>query len=612
MHTVIQQLRRGALANDATAVTDGELLAAFLTVRDEAAFEGLVRRHGPMVLGVCRRLLQNPHDAEDAFQATFVVLVRKGASIVPRETVGNWLYGVAYRTALGAKRANARRREKEKNAQLRQAATPEATWEELQPLLDQELSRLPNKYRLPIVLCDLEGKKRREVARQLNLPDGTLNNRLAMARQLLAKRLARRGFTLSGGALAVSLSQGLAVAALPTGLLGSTVKAATTIAAGGATTSVLPAKVAALTEGMVKAMLVTKFKFMTALILALTALGVGAAFVTCQALVPAMAGADQPAQTSKPGKDKQHNKPTKSDKDKLQGTWIAVSVQFGGKPAPEAFVKSFKLVFTGDKVTVHPSDDGAEGGKEGDFTLDSKKTPKEINFDGEGKTTKGIYTFEKEALKLAMAEIGQDRPTEFKSLDGTRHGLIVFKRADKPDKNQQDEKDENVEVGTKAGPSKQIDILKVHQEAKEEHEDASKTKPVARAVALQFVFAFLTESDSAKVLEFFDPDADRKGRGKGTAVEVVKRELELPRRLRESAKLREIVFFSTKEDVAKLAERYPGETMWGRLPTQIDQLRDGVGCLVVVEGPNEGTTGLGAYLFKKVGDNYRIVYMDDN
>lgn len=144
------------------------------------------------------------------------------------------------------------------------------------------------------------------------------------------------------------------------------------------------------------------------------------------------------------------------------------------------------------------------------------------------------------------------------------------------------------------------------------NQDASKTKPVARAVALQFVSAFLAESDPAKVLQFFDPDADRKGRGKGTAVEIIKRELEQPRRLRESAKLREIVFFSTKEDVAKLAERYPGETMWGRLPAQIDQVKDGVGCLVVSGGPEEGTTGLGAFVFKKVGENYRIVYMDDN
>src|SRR5262249_20449250 len=151
-------------------------------------------------------LLGNPHDAEDAFQATFLVAVRKAASVRPRELFGNWLHGVAYRTALEARARIARRRAKEKQVEELPhpaQAEPEAVWQELRPLLDRELSRLPDKYRVPVVLCDLEGRSRQEVARQLRLPEGTLSSRLATARKTLARRLSRYGPVLSGGLLAV-------------------------------------------------------------------------------------------------------------------------------------------------------------------------------------------------------------------------------------------------------------------------------------------------------------------------------------------------------------------------------------------------------------------------
>src|SRR5262249_12607774 len=150
-------------------LTDGQLLGRFIERRDEAAFAALVRRHGAMVWGVCRRVLGEHHDVEDAFQAAFLVLVRKAASIVPQEMVGNWLYGVAYQTALRARAARAKRRTRER--QLMQMPEPTAAeptlWRDLKPVLDQELSRLPAKYRVAIILCDLEGKTRREAARQL-------------------------------------------------------------------------------------------------------------------------------------------------------------------------------------------------------------------------------------------------------------------------------------------------------------------------------------------------------------------------------------------------------------------------------------------------------------
>src|SRR5580704_7786748 len=190
---VIRHLRKAALLQHGAGLTDGQVLECFVSRRDEAAFEVLVRRHGPMVLGLCKRVIGNVHDAEDAFQACFLVLARKAASVLPREAVGNWLYGVAYRTVRRVNAVSARRRAREKQVREMPQLTTEAPdpFRELEPLLDQELSRLPDKYRLPLILCHLESRSRKEVARQLKLPEGTLSSRLATARKILADRLAR-------------------------------------------------------------------------------------------------------------------------------------------------------------------------------------------------------------------------------------------------------------------------------------------------------------------------------------------------------------------------------------------------------------------------------------
>jgi RNA polymerase sigma factor (sigma-70 family) len=282
-NNLLCQLRRAALLPDGGGMTDGQLLECFVTWREEAAFEALVRRHGPMVLGVCRRVLRNAQDAEDAFQATFLILVRKAVSIRQRELLGNWLYGVAYRTALDARAAATRRRVRERQVHI--MPEPEArdaadVGDDLRPLLDQELNRLPDKYRVPVVLCDLEGRTRRDVARQLGIPDGTLSGRLTTARRLLAKRLTRHGLALSGAALTTALSQS-AAAAVPPPLVAATVQAATTLAAGHATAGVVSATVAALTEGGLKAMSVKKLRIATALLLA-AGIVIGAALVGVQ------------------------------------------------------------------------------------------------------------------------------------------------------------------------------------------------------------------------------------------------------------------------------------------------------------------------------------------
>ncbi len=249
-----RHVRRIALLGDGAGMSDGQLLECYIRKRDEANFAALLRRHGPMVWGVCRRILGNHHDAEDAFQATFLVLVRKATTIVPRDMVGNWLYGVAHQTARKARAMNTRRNTRERPM----ATTPEPGASEpvgstdLQALLDQELSRLPEKYRTVVVLCDLSGKSYKEAARQIGCPQGTLAARLARARAMLARRLARQGITVSAAGLGAALTRDSASAALPAAVAASTIKKIATGA--------VAAPVAALAEGVLKAMLLSKLK----------------------------------------------------------------------------------------------------------------------------------------------------------------------------------------------------------------------------------------------------------------------------------------------------------------------------------------------------------------
>jgi RNA polymerase sigma factor (sigma-70 family) len=267
----VQQLRSIALRRDGAGATDAQLLEWFVAGGDEAAFAGLVRRHGPMVWGVCRRVLRGHHDAEDAFQATFLVLVRRAASVVPREQVANWLYGVAYQTARKARAAAARRRGRER--QVTEMPEPAVVadpdpWRDARSVFDQALSQLPDKYRSAIVLCDLEGKSYKEAARHLGVPEGTLSGRLTRGRALLARRLARHGAALSGAALTALLSREAASAGVPPAVESSTIRAAGLLATGqAAVAGVVPAKVAALTEGVLKAMPMLKHKVVTAVVL---------------------------------------------------------------------------------------------------------------------------------------------------------------------------------------------------------------------------------------------------------------------------------------------------------------------------------------------------------
>jgi RNA polymerase sigma factor (sigma-70 family) len=253
LSAVLRHLRRRAGANARDELSDGQLLERFAGRRDEAAFEALVERHGSMVLAACRRVLHDHHEAEDAFQATFLVLARKAAALDRRPSLSSWLFTVAYRLALKARAGAIRRRAPDVPTRPGPPdALSELTGRELCAALDEELHRLPEKYRAPLVLCCLEGKTRDEAARLLGWRPGALKGRLERGRDLLRGRLARRGLTLSAGLLGTLLSQADATA-LPAGLTATTVRAALHSAGAGAAGALADAGVRMLAASRLKA-----------------------------------------------------------------------------------------------------------------------------------------------------------------------------------------------------------------------------------------------------------------------------------------------------------------------------------------------------------------------
>jgi RNA polymerase sigma factor (sigma-70 family) len=282
--------------------SDRELVERFLARQDEAVFEALVRRHGPMVYRVCWRVLQHSQDSEDVFQATFLLLAQKLRTVRNRDSLASWLHGVAHRVALKAKAQAAARRKHQRRAAVSEAVPPdEVTWKELRTVLDAELASLPESLRLPLILCYLEGRTQDEAAGQLGWSKSTLIRRLDQARAALGRRLTRRGMVWSTALSGVLLSDCVASAALPRGLVGSTVTAAMLVTAGGATTAVLSAKVAVLTEGMVNAMLTSKVQVVAAMFMLVGALSAGIWFLGTGEPV---SQAQEPKQSSEDAKDK--------------------------------------------------------------------------------------------------------------------------------------------------------------------------------------------------------------------------------------------------------------------------------------------------------------------
>lgn len=276
---VIRHLRSFLGAQDSRASTDGELLKRFADSDDQQAFAALVERYAPLVFGVCRRTLQDEHAAEDAFQATFLVLYKKAHSLDGRGSIANWLYTVAYHLALKAKiRGDQRRAHERQVPAMPDAETKtEPVWSELRPLLDEELERLPAKYRTPMVLCYLSGKTNEQAAEELGWTKDTVRGRLAKGREILRGRLARRGITLSALSLGALLTENVAGAAVPIGWIDGTLKAAGLLSAGAA--SGISSSVLALANSFLRDVFLVKIKLAAAfcLMVGIVATGVGIA-----------------------------------------------------------------------------------------------------------------------------------------------------------------------------------------------------------------------------------------------------------------------------------------------------------------------------------------------
>jgi RNA polymerase sigma factor (sigma-70 family) len=266
---VLGHLRRLLDKGTVAGLSEGQLLERFLARGDEAAFAAIVARHGPMVLAVCRRVLTDEADAEDAFQATFLVLVRRGRAIRNRESLASWLHGVAQRVAARARLDAARRRrhERAKGGEMPTATAPEPMADDFGPVLHEELAALPEKYRAPLVLCYLEGHTHDQAADALGWPVGTVRGRLARARDQLRGRLARRGVGITGALLVATLSSE-ATAAVPELLIESTTRAAVLAAAGRlAVAGAVSAGAVRLGENALRSMLMVKLKGLAVVVL---------------------------------------------------------------------------------------------------------------------------------------------------------------------------------------------------------------------------------------------------------------------------------------------------------------------------------------------------------
>jgi RNA polymerase sigma factor (sigma-70 family) len=426
LNQLVRTLRAVVGARPADWTTDADLLDRYARDRDEGAFETLLQRHGAMVLGVCRRVLRNSADADDAFQATFLVLARKAGSLRSPQTLGNWLHGVGLRVASQARRAAARRRAMEARAMPRtETPTP---YDGLAEVLDEELARLPGKYRSAVVLCDLEGKTRREAARELGWAEGTVASRLARGRALLGRRLLRRGL----GPVGTSPSPQDLPGCLPAPLAAVTIQAGMSLAAGQSIRAVAPAAVALLVEGTMKAMQLAKIKALVGVSLVLMV-----AACTCGMLAGRQTGGEgapkpPPTATAKKGEDA-----AKKDLAALQGTWIAVRIERSGKEAPAEMLKDFKVVIKGDKMTIWPGRDD----RISTIKLNPSKSPKWMDntpHEGpaKGKSLPAIYELKGDTLKMCFDNEGvsDERPREFKSTPGSGLCLFVLKKEKKEEK----------------------------------------------------------------------------------------------------------------------------------------------------------------------------------
>ena len=405
-------------------MADADLVDHFVRRNDQAAFAALLERHGPMVLGVCRRLLADTHEADDAFQATFLIFLQKARSLRDPASLGNWLYGVAYRVARRARTVAARWRAREREVPEMAAvdSSPDATWDELRPLLDKEIAQLPRKYQAPVVLCYLEGKTYTEAAQILGWAEGTVSGRLARARERLRSRLALRGLALSGALLPVLLSQKGTDIVSPA-LAAAIRKGALAAVTGQSAAAAFSAKVAALAHGTLKALAISKLKVVLFVLGATCALGGGAAVVEW------WLAADKPNVLSSlhAWKDAFHR-----HLENLPGTWELISLEKEGRPVSAEEVDNLKIVWIiqADQIVMQ-SKDGQSTAK---YSLDPSANPKRINLtltsdpQKQEQTLPGIYARPNGTLRVCYDPKGEVQPKKFETKADQTVLLMDFKK----------------------------------------------------------------------------------------------------------------------------------------------------------------------------------------
>ncbi|QDV37527.1 sigma-70 family RNA polymerase sigma factor [Tautonia plasticadhaerens] len=431
---VLRQVQALFGVGTVVGMTDAELLGRFLTRHGDAAevaFEAIVRRHGPMVLRVCRDVLGDPHAAEDACQATFLVLARKAGGIGGRERLGNWLYGVAYRTALKARAGAARRRRHEQKAaeMVPEAQAKERNRHDFAPVLHEEIGRLPERFRAPVVLCHLEGLSYAAAAGHLRVTEGTVRGRLARARVLLRDRLGRRGVAPAAGLGALASSRN--ALAVPAPLIEGTVRAAMQIVTGRvAPAGAVSAAVATLTQEVLRAMTMMRLKGITTGLLFIGGLVSGAGWLTHHALADRPEG-QQEGQKAVPAVEVPDR--DEGDRRVILGTWtteIVIPRAVDGEPQPPLRLEE-TWVITGDRIVTAQDEEALKVGAVHEsvyrYTLDPDVTPKAIDLTEPGwGTFPGIYELDGDQLRISYG-VGE-RPTEFTHDDQRGPFLKTLKR----------------------------------------------------------------------------------------------------------------------------------------------------------------------------------------
>jgi RNA polymerase sigma factor (sigma-70 family) len=495
---ILHLIRRTVEDHRLRELPDQELLQRFHAHQDQAAFHALLRRHGPIVLDVCRGVLGHEADAEDAFQATFLILVQKAGSIRKTASLGSWLHGVAYRTALKARAQSAMRQKHEARVPARTASEPDdMSWREVRQVLHEELRRLPLCYRAPLVLCYLQGATQDAAAVALSLAKSTLRQRLERGRELLRTRLMARGLGPVAVLVATAWPSANTAAWLPGTLVSGTTKAAGLFAAGqAAATGAIPVKVAALTEGVLKSMLLTKLKIATAVVLvtALACSGIallsntraGAARAElCQiAQGEGKAGAPKKESPKENAAKEEQKKEAAVEQDmgKLEGTWVAESTVIAGTESGPNETTTLVIKYGAlSWIREAPFGDGkAIGTIQFTFRINPAKEPAEMDLvptEGalKGEVFPSIYLIDGDTLKICRSQPGAKRPTKFASEKGDDHWLLVLKRQ-KPD--QEAPREGKADVPKKDNP-------KEGKAKEEQRKEATKLNGKWKAVAAE-------------------------------------------------------------------------------------------------------------------------------